>query len=77
MSRFSANELTDLIAVVSIAIALFACIALDYKDLAFATAGTLGGVIGVTMKNKSVEKVDKSGDKQVERTVDIEKKEGN
>ena len=62
MHKYTMNDWVNLIAVVSIALALFACIYLDYKDLAFATAGTLGGVIGMATKEKFTGKELKSND---------------
>ena len=63
MLKYTASELTDLIAVITIALALFFCIYLGEKELSFTLAGTLGGVLGVTTKNKLAANASKGDDK--------------
>lgn len=44
------NELTDIIAVIGITIALFMAIYLEQKDVTLMLGGALGGVVGMSAK---------------------------
>ena len=50
--KFTASEIVDIVACVTIALALFFSMWLEQHELSFSLSGALGGVLGVTAKNK-------------------------